>query len=93
MNTKQKRYGFRDAFNPTNGWLNPDVIGIDLGVTVLMIENLRTGFVWDLFMNNDQVERSMDLVGFKPNSAVAVTWHRILPFVSLIIVYISNMIF
>jgi hypothetical protein len=63
------RYGFRDAFNPVTGWLNPDVIGIDLGVTVLMAENLRTGFVWELFMRNEQVRRSMDLVGLKVNHA------------------------
>ena len=27
------RYGFADAFHPTSGWVNPDVIGIDLGIT------------------------------------------------------------
>ena len=29
------RYGFADAFHPTDGWVNPDVIGIDLGITLL----------------------------------------------------------
>ncbi len=33
------RYGFIDAFNPVKNWYNPDVIGIDLGITVLMAEN------------------------------------------------------
>jgi hypothetical protein len=37
------RYGFVDAFNPTGGWTNPDVIGIDVGITLLSAENLRTG--------------------------------------------------
>ena len=40
------RYGFADAFHPTGGWVNPDVIGIDLGITLLSAENLRTGRVW-----------------------------------------------
>lgn len=42
------RYGFADAFNPVTGWVGPDVIGIDQGITLLMAENLRTGFVWKL---------------------------------------------
>ena len=29
------KYGFADAFNPTTGWVNPDVIGIDVGITLL----------------------------------------------------------
>jgi hypothetical protein len=61
-----KRYGFVDAFNPHTGWVNPDVIGIDVGISVLMAENLRTGFVWEVFMRNPDMRRAMDLVGFKP---------------------------
>jgi hypothetical protein len=45
------RYGLVDAFNPLTGWYNPDVLGIDLGITMLMAENARSGFVWDTFMN------------------------------------------
>jgi hypothetical protein len=39
------RYGFVDAFNPLTGWVDTDVIGIDLGITLLSAENLRTGNV------------------------------------------------
>ncbi len=53
------RYGFADAFNPHNGWVNPDVIGIDLGITLLSIENLRSGKVWFWFMQNDEIRRAM----------------------------------
>jgi hypothetical protein len=49
------RYGFADAFHPTDGWVNPDVIGIDLGITLLSAENLRTGQVWGWFMQNPEV--------------------------------------
>ena len=59
-----KRYGFVDAFNPHTGWFAPDVIGIDVGITMLMAENLRTGFVWKTFMKNADVRRAMDRVGF-----------------------------
>ena len=41
-------YGFADAFNPNTGWVGSDVIGIDVGITLLMAENLRTGLVWRL---------------------------------------------
>lgn len=53
------RYGFADAFNPHNGWVNPDVIGIDLGITLLSIENLRSGKVWWWFMQNDEIRRAL----------------------------------
>ncbi len=53
------RYGFADAFNPHNGWVNPDVIGIDLGITLLSAENLRTGKNWFWFMQNDEIRLAM----------------------------------
>ncbi|MEO8574507.1 MAG: glucoamylase family protein, partial [Pyrinomonadaceae bacterium] len=53
------RYGFADAFNPQTGWVNPDVIGIDLGIALLSIENLRSGKVWYWFMQNDEIRRAM----------------------------------
>ena len=59
------RYGFVDAFNPNNNWTNPDVIGIDVGITLLSAENLRTGNVWRWFMRNHEIPRAMDLVGLK----------------------------
>ena len=58
-------YGFVDAFNPNNGWVNRDVIGIDLGITILSAENLRTGNVWRWFMRNTEIPRAMRLAGFR----------------------------
>jgi hypothetical protein len=55
------RYGFTDAFNPHNGWVNPDVIGIDLGITLLSAENLRSGKVWYWFMLNPEIKKAMNL--------------------------------
>jgi hypothetical protein len=56
-----------DAFNPSAHWVNPDVLGIDLGIGVLMAENLRSELVWETFMRNAEPERAMQLVGFRPD--------------------------
>jgi len=58
------RYGFVDAFHPAANWYDPDVLGIDQGISVLMAENLRTGFVWNTFMKNPECQRAMQLAGF-----------------------------
>jgi len=58
------RYGFVDAFNPVSRWTNDDVIGIDVGITLLMAENYRTKFVWNHFMKNEHIQRAMNKVGF-----------------------------
>jgi hypothetical protein len=57
------RYGFADAFHPTDGWVNPDVIGIDLGITLLSAENLRSGRVWHWFMQNPELVSALDRAG------------------------------
>ena len=62
------RYGFVDAFHPAANWYNPDVLGIDLGISVLMAENLRTGQVWNTFMRNPEIARAMQLAGFHADS-------------------------
>jgi len=60
-----RRYGFVDAFNPLTNWYSQDVIGIDVGITLLMAENARTGFVWEQFMKNDIAKNGMARAGFK----------------------------
>ena len=60
------RYGFVDSFNPLKKWYDTDVVGIDLGITVVMAENLRTGLVWEIFMKNPEARRGMERAGFKP---------------------------
>ncbi len=60
------KYGFVDAFNPLTEWTDSDVLGIDLGVTMVMAENRRTGFVWEQFMKNEEARRGMELAGFRP---------------------------
>ena len=61
------RYGFVNALNPLKKWYDPDVVGIDTGITMLMAENARTGFVWETFMKNREARRGMDRAGFQPD--------------------------
>jgi len=67
------RYGFVNAFNPLTKWYDTDVVGIDTGITMLMAENLRTGFVWEMFMKNPEARRGMERAGFKPYATQAYT--------------------
>jgi len=53
------RYGFVDAFNPGTHWINPDVVGIDIGITLLSAENLRSGHVWRWFGQSSDMRRAM----------------------------------
>lgn len=59
------RYGFADAFNPATGWVGPDVIGINAGISLLMAENARSGFVWKTFAKNKEVRSALAKVGFR----------------------------
>jgi hypothetical protein len=61
------RYGFVDAFNSKTNWFASDILGIDQGISVLMAENLRTGFVWQYFMKNREIVHAMNEVQFHPD--------------------------
>jgi hypothetical protein len=58
------QYGFRDAFNPTVNWYGPDVIGIDQGPIILMIENHRNGTPWQRVMRNPWIQNGLTRAGF-----------------------------
>ena len=79
------RYGFIDAYNPTLQWFDNDVVGIDVGISLLSAENLLTGNVWRWFMANEPVSRAMDLIGFsappapQPAAPEPVTPRRSVP--------------
>jgi len=66
-----KHYGFVDAFNPRTGWTDLDVIGIDQGTTMVMVENYRSNFIWNQFMKNLEAKRAMEMVGFRPEAQAA----------------------
>lgn len=49
---------------PLDGWYSTDVLGIDKGITVLMIENYRSDLIWDLFMSSELILEAYDELGF-----------------------------
>lgn len=64
-------YGFLDAFNLTyvtdktpNGWIDRDYLGIDQGPIVIMVENLRSGLVWDVMKKNPYIVKGLQRAGF-----------------------------
>ena len=66
-----REYGFADAFNPTyitpstpDGWFDVDYLGIDQGPIVIMIENLRSEFIWKTMQKNPYVVRGLNRAGF-----------------------------
>jgi len=66
-----RSYGFIDAFNPTfitdetpNGWFDKDYLGIDQGPIIIMIENLRNGFVWEVMKKNPYITAGLKKAGF-----------------------------
>jgi len=57
--------GFYDAFSPHYGfWVADAYLAIDQGPIIVMIENYRTGLLWDLFMRNQDVRNGLDKLGF-----------------------------
>ena len=73
------RYGFLDSFNPTlraagpplgqgrivgDVWVDGDYLGIDQGPIVCMIENWRTGLVWNVMRGNAHLRRGLERAGF-----------------------------
>jgi len=58
-------YGFRDAFNLNSQWVDTDELGIDQGPIVIMIENYRTGRVWQRFMQSEAVQKGLRRAGFE----------------------------
>lgn len=54
------KYGFADAFHAANGWVSEDVIALDVGITLLAAENLRSGAVWKWFMSSADAKRGVE---------------------------------
>jgi len=58
-------YGYYDSFNPTLSWVNSDYIGIDQGPIVIMIENFRSGLIWEYFMQDPLIQTGLKKLGFE----------------------------
>lgn len=62
-------YGFLDAFNLNQNWFAPSYLAIDQGPIVGMIENYRTGLLWQLFMQNPEIAPALQAIGFQADSS------------------------
>ena len=61
--------GFFDAFSPEyNFWVAKAYLAIDQGPILIMIENYRSGLLWNLFMQNAEVRSGLDKLGFNYNN-------------------------
>ena len=69
-------FGFRDAFNPKEGWFAESVLAIDQGPMAPMIENYRTGLCWKYFMANAEIPRALRAIGWTEDAGAEkpITW-------------------
>jgi hypothetical protein len=62
------QYGFTDAFNLSQVWFANSFLAIDQGPQIIMIENYRSGLLWNLFMSCPEIKTGMTNLGFQsPN--------------------------
>lgn len=57
-------YGFYDGFNLSKKWFADSYLAINQAPIILMIENYRTGLLWNLFMSCDEVKNGLEKLGF-----------------------------
>ena len=61
------KYGPYDAFSLQDNWFLPRYLAIDQGPIPVMIENYRTGLLWNLFMKNTDVQNGLNKLNFSIN--------------------------
>ncbi len=57
-------YGFYDAFNETQNWYSKNYLAIDQGPIIVMIENHRSGLLWNLFMSCPEIKEGLIKLNF-----------------------------
>jgi hypothetical protein len=60
-------YGFHDGFNETQNWFEEAYMALNQAPITVMIENHRTGLIWDRFMKNSEIRPALNAIGFKPD--------------------------
>lgn len=60
-------FGFYDAFSETDNWYPQRYLAIDQGPIAVMIENYRSGLLWNLFMSHPDVQAGLTKLGFNTN--------------------------
>jgi hypothetical protein len=59
------QYGFKDAFSPHYAWVADSYLAIDQGPIIVMIENYKTGLIWNLTMKNADIRQGLTTLGFE----------------------------
>jgi hypothetical protein len=59
------KYGFYDAYNLTKDWYDADVIGIDKGISILMLANYEGDTIYKITMKNVNILRGLDRLQIK----------------------------
>lgn len=59
-----KQYGFVDAFNLSEPWFASSFLAIDQGPIIIMIENHRSGMIWEYTMKNKDIQIGLSKLGF-----------------------------
>jgi hypothetical protein len=57
-------YGFIDGFNLSQLWFSNSFLAIDQGPQIVMIENYRSGLLWNLFMSCPEVKQGLKALDF-----------------------------
>jgi hypothetical protein len=58
-------YGFKDAFRLGDPWFASSYLAIDQGPIIVMMENYRSGLLWNLFMSCPEIKTGMRSLGFQ----------------------------
>ena len=58
------KYGFKDGFSESENWYSDAYLAIDQGPIVVMIENYRSGLLWNLFMKIPEIQNGLNKLGF-----------------------------
>ncbi len=66
-------FGFYDAFNIDQNWFANSYLAIDQGPIICMIENYRTELLWNLFMQNPEIQPALDAIGFQPDTTTVIS--------------------
>ncbi len=62
-------YGFYDAFSLHDSWFPQQYLAIDQGPIIVMIENYRSGLLWNLFMSCTEIREGLERLGFSYGSS------------------------
>ena len=72
-------YGFADAYSPETSTSEKKHLAIDQGPIVVMIENYRSGLIWNLLMKNTNIQKGLALAGMKTKPDFKEGFHKAMP--------------